>query len=91
MQSDPASSHLDRAQAYWRANLRLIAALLSVWALISYGLGILAVEWLNQFTIGELPLGFWIAQQGSIYVFVLIVFLYAWQMQRLDKRYGVDE
>lgn len=81
----------DRSHAYWRANLRLIGTLLVVWAVVSYGLGILAADWLNQFSIGQLPLGFWIAQQGSMYVFVLLVWIYAWQMQRLDKRFGVDE
>lgn len=78
-------------RAYWRANLRLIAVLLSIWALVSFVFGILLVEQLNTFTIGELPLGFWFAQQGSIYVFVLLVFVYAWRMDRLDRKHGVDE
>ncbi len=78
-------------RAYWRANVRLIILLLSVWAIVSYGCGILFVEQLNQFQIGHLPLGFWFAQQGSIYVFVILIFIYAWQMDRLDHRYGVDE
>jgi putative solute:sodium symporter small subunit len=87
----PASDNSRRARAYWRANLRLIGVLLAVWAVVSCGLGILAAGWLNQFSIGQLPLGFWIAQQGSIYVFLLLVLIYAWQMQRLDKRFGVNE
>ncbi len=78
-------------RAYWRANLRLIAVLLSIWALVSYGFGILLVEQLITFTLGKLPLGFWFAQQGSIYVFVLLVFVYAWRMDRLDRKHGVDE
>ena len=78
-------------RAYWRANLRLIAVLLSIWALVSFVFGILLVEQLNTFTIGKLPLGFWFAQQGSIYVFVLLVFVYAWRMDRLDRKHGVDE
>ena len=71
---------------YWRANRRLIFSLLSIWAFVSLGCGILFVEWLNQFKIGELPLGFWFAQQGSIYVFVILIFFYAFYMDRLDKQ-----
>ncbi len=81
----------DRHRAYWRANVRLIALLLTIWAGVSYGCGILFVESLNRFTIGELPLGFWFAQQGSIYVFVILIFIYAWVMDRLDRKYGVAE
>lgn len=80
-----------RRRAYWRANLTLIVALLAVWAGVSFGCGIVLIEWLNQFTIGELPLGFWFAQQGSIYVFVALIFVYAFLMDRLDRRFGVGE
>jgi len=76
---------------YWRANLRLIAALLGVWAAVSIGGGVLLVNWLNRFRIGSLPLGFWIAQQGSIYVFVALVFVYAWRVERLDRAHGAAE
>ena len=76
---------------YWRANLRLIAGLLAVWATVSYLFGILLVEPLNQFQIGSLPLGFWFAQQGAIYTFVILIFIYAWRMDRLDKKFGVKE
>ncbi len=78
-------------QGYWRANLRLIAVLLSVWALVSYVLGILLVETLNQVRIGQVPLGFWFAQQGSIYVFVALIFYYAARMNRYDREHGVEE
>ena len=78
-------------RAYWRANLRLIAVLLTIWALVSYVFGILLVEQLNAWKIGDLPLGFWFAQQGAIYVFVLLIFIYAWQMDKLDRKHGVDE
>ena len=78
-------------QGYWRANVRLIAVLLFVWAMVSLVFGVLAVETLNQFKIGNLPLGFWFAQQGSIYVFVVLIFVYAWRMDVLDRRFGVDE
>ena len=75
-----------RGAAYWRANRRLICILLIIWATVSIGCGILLVEPLNHFQIGELPLGFWIAQQGSIIVFVILIFIYAWAMDRLDSR-----
>ncbi len=79
------------ARAYWRANLRLIAVLLAVWATVSFGLGILLVEPLNRWHFGSLLLGFWFAQQGSIYVFVALIFIYAWRMDRLDRKFGVNE
>ena len=81
---------LDR-KAYWRANVRLIAVLLAIWALVSVVFGILLIDQLNAWKIGRLPLGFWFAQQGSIYVFVVLIFIYAWRMDRLDRRYGVAE
>ncbi len=77
------------AQAYWRANLRIMAVLLAIWAFVSYGLGILWVEPLNRFQLGGFPLGFWFAQQGSIYVFVVLIAVYVVWMDRLDRRHGV--
>ncbi len=89
------STHLDasndRRRRYWRANIRLITILLTIWAVVSYGCSILFVEQLNRFQVGALPLGFWFAQQGSIYVFVVLIFVYAWVMDRLDRKYGVAE
>jgi putative solute:sodium symporter small subunit len=81
------------ASAYWRANLRLLAALLSVWFLVSYGCGILLVDVLNRVRIPGtgFPLGFWFAQQGSIYVFVALIFVYVWRMNRIDADFGVAE
>ncbi len=87
---EPAASSGTRRE-YWRANLRLIAVLLTVWAAVSLVFGVLLVEHLNNFTIGRLPLGFWFAQQGSIYVFVVLIFVYAWRMDVLDRRFGVSE
>lgn len=80
-------------QRYWKANLTLVAALLSIWAIVSFGLGILLAPWLDQFMLPgtQYPLGFWFAQQGSIYVFVLLIAIYVVAMNRLDRRYGVDE
>ena len=77
--------------AYWKINLRYLGILLLIWFAVSYGAGILFVDQLNQFRIGGAKLGFWMAQQGSIYVFVVLIFVYAWLMNRLDARYGVDE
>ena len=77
--------------AYWRINLRLLAVLLVIWAVVSFGFGIVFVEQLNKFRIGEAKLGFWFAQQGSIYVFVALIGVYVFCMNRLDRRYGVRE
>jgi len=77
-------------RGWWRANLRLIAGLLSIWALVSYGLGIVFVEPLNRFRLGGFPLGFWFAQQGAIYTFVVLIAIYAVAMDRIDRRFGVD-
>lgn len=81
------------ASAYWRANVRLLLRLLCVWFLVSYGFGILLVDFLNQVRIPGtgFPLGFWFAQQGSIYVFVALIFVYVWRMNRLDAEFGVAE
>ncbi|ROS05098.1 putative solute:sodium symporter small subunit [Sinobacterium caligoides] len=79
------------AKAYWRENLVLMVKLLVVWFVVSFGCGILFVEELNQFRLGGYKLGFWFAQQGSIYSFVVLIFVYSWQMARLDRKYGVHE
>ena len=80
-----------QAAAYWRRNLWLVFKLLIVWFVVSFGCGILLVDFLNQFQLGGYKLGFWFAQQGSIYVFVVLTFYYAHKMTALDKEYGVDE
>lgn len=74
-------------RAYWRANQRLIFKLLIIWAFVSIGCSILFVEILNNIHLGRMPLGFWMAQQGSIYVFVVLIFVYAVQMDKLDRKY----
>ncbi len=86
----PLRNPQDR-RGYWTANLRVISILLTIWAVVSYGCGILFIEQLNEYTIGQVPLGFWFAQQGSIYVFVVLILVYAWRMDRLDRKYGVEE
>ena len=79
---------LDPRQAYWRANLRFLAILLLIWFVVSFGCGILFVEQLDQFRLGGFGLGFWFAQQGSIYVFVVLIWVYVWLMNRADKRFA---
>ncbi|MFD0773591.1 DUF4212 domain-containing protein [Streptomonospora algeriensis] len=76
---------------YWKKNLRLMVVLLTVWFVVSFGFGILLVEQLNQIEIAGFPLGFWFAQQGSIYVFLLLTLVYCLYMDRLDKQFGVYE
>ena len=77
----------DRNRAYWRANVRLIRNLLIVWGFVSLGCSILFVPLLNHIKLGNLPLGFWMAQQGSIFVFVILIFVYAVKMDKLDRKY----
>ena len=76
---------------YWRMNLRYLAVLLSVWFLVSFGFGIVLAEPLNAIRLGGFKLGFWFAQQGAIYVFVALIFIYVFLMNRLDRRFDVDE
>ena len=78
-------------QGYWRANLRILLGCLIVWFVASYGFGIIIAQPLNAISIGGYPLGFWFAQQGSIYVFLALIFFYAWRMNALDRRYNVEE
>ncbi|WP_413161235.1 DUF4212 domain-containing protein [Capilliphycus salinus ALCB114379] len=80
----------DRHQAYWRANTKLIITLLLIWAFVSLGCGVLLVPVLNNISLGNIPLGFWFAQQGSIYVFVILIFVYAYQMDKLDRKYNIN-
>lgn len=78
-------SKRQRDASYWRRNLILVGTLLTVWFIASFGLGILFVEPLNSFSIGGFPLGFWVAQQGAILVFVALVFIYARKMDQLEN------
>ena len=78
-------------KAYWRENLALMTKLLLIWFVVSFGFGILLVDLLNQIQLFGFKLGFWFAQQGAIYVFVALIFIYMYKMNQLDKRYGVDE
>ena len=79
------------ATAYWKENLKYLIVLLSIWFVVSFGCGILFREALNEIRLGGFKLGFWFAQQGSIYVFVVLIFVYVRLMNKLDKKYGFDE
>ena len=70
---------------YWKKNIQYLIILLSIWFLVSFGFGILWVDWFNQYRIGGFPLGFWFAQQGAIYAFVILIFVYVYLMNRLDN------
>ncbi len=80
-----------KAQSYWKVNLKYLAILLSIWFLVSFLFGITFAEFLNQFNIAGFPLGFWFAHQGSIYTFVILIFVYVYLMNKLDKKFDVDE
>ena len=76
---------------YWQRNLKYLGLLLVVWFAVSFGCGILFADVLNNYRIGGFPLGFWFAQQGAIYVFVVLIFIYVYLMNKLDKEFDVDE
>ena len=77
--------------AYWSANLRLLITLLVIWFVASYGCGIILVDVLNTISIGGYKLGFWFAQQGSMYIFLVLIFVYAFRMGQLDRKFDVHE
>ncbi len=78
-------------QLYWKKNLTYLTVLLSIWFIVSFGFSVLLVDQLDRIRIGGFKLGFWFAQQGSIFVFVLLIFTYVWLMNRLDREFDVDE
>ena len=81
----------EKAQAYWKENIRTILALLVVWFVVSLGAGVLFINQLNAIEISGVKLGFWFAQQGSIYAFVILIFTYVYKMGKIDEKYGVHE
>lgn len=81
----------DNGKAYWSATLRLLRNILIIWFLVSYGAGLLFAPALNSIHLGGYPLGFWFAQQGSIYIFIVLIFWYAVEMGKLDRRFDVHE
>lgn len=80
-----------QAQAYWRKNLSIMGSLLAIWFLVSYGAGILFVDALNTIQFGSFKLGFWFSQQGSIFTFVALIFVYVVRMNALDRKFNVQE
>lgn len=78
-------------KSYWFATLRLLGIILGVWALTSFGVSIIFVDFFNQFSLGGYPLGFWFAQQGSIYIYIILIVVYIIFMGRIDKKYDVHE
>ena len=84
------SQEFDR-EKYWKANLRLVIVCLSIWFVVSYLFGIILVDQLNAISLGGYNLGFWFAQQGSIYIFVALIFFYAWRMNQIDRDHDVHE
>ncbi len=81
----------NRKEEYWKANIKLLTICLVIWFVASYLFGIILVDPLNNIRIGGYKLGFWFAQQGSIYVFLLLIYFYAKQMGKIDKQYGAEE
>ena len=81
----------ERHQQYWRANIKILSVLLTIWFVVSYGCGILFVKQLNQFQFAGFKVGFWFAQQGSMIIFVLLIVAYIFLMNKLDKKFDVDE
>jgi putative solute:sodium symporter small subunit len=81
----------EKAKAYWKENIKYVLILLVIWFIVSYGAGIIFKDALNSIRIGGFKLGFWFAQQGSIYVFVILIFVYVRLMNKLDKKYGYNE
>ena len=88
--TDPQMTKVDN-KAYWRKNLQVLSWLLVVWFVCSFGFGVLFVDQLNQFTFLGVPLGFWFAQQGAIYTFIVLIFVYTARMRVIDRQFGVDD
>lgn len=78
-------------KAYWSENIRLLSMLMVIWFAVSFGAGILFRDWLDQFSLGGYPLGFWFAQQGSIYIFIGLIYFYSWKIHKIEKKYHVDD
>ena len=81
----------NKAKSYWKENIRYVLVLMFIWFIVSFGAGIIFKDLLNEFKLGGFKLGFWFAQQGAMYVFVILIFFYVHLMNKLDKKYGYDE
>jgi len=86
-----SASQSPQAKAYWKKNIRLVISLLSIWFVVSFGMAILFVDVLDNIRFFGFKFGFWMAQQGSIFCFVILIFVYVYKMNKLDHKYGVDE
>ena len=86
-----SDSNSSQAKAYWKENIRLVCSLLAIWFLVSFGMAILFVDFLDEIRFFGFKFGFWMAQQGSIFCFVILIFIYVYKMNKLDHKYGVDE
>ena len=86
-----SDSHSSQAKAYWKENIRIVLSLLAIWFLVSFGMGILFVDVLDNIRFFGFKFGFWMAQQGSIFCFVILIFVYVYKMNKLDHKYAVDE
>ncbi|MBM3701139.1 MAG: DUF4212 domain-containing protein [Actinobacteria bacterium] len=82
---------MKQENSYWFATLRLLGIILVIWAVVAFGASIIFAEFLNRFQLGGYPLGFWFSQQGSIYIFVALIFIYTFFMDRIDRKYDVHE
>jgi putative solute:sodium symporter small subunit len=89
--NNPMNETPNKMSSYWKKNLRTLLILLFVWFVVSFGFGIILVEQLNQYHFGGYPLGFWFAQQGAIYCFIVLIFIYVIRMNLLDREFGVHE
>lgn len=78
-------------RAYWRENIRLLISIMAIWFIASFGAGILFRDFLDQFSLGGYPLGFWFAQQGSIYIFIALIFYYTIKMKKIERKYDLDD
>ena len=86
-----SDSHNSKAKAYWRGNIRIVLSLLAIWFVVSFGMAVLFVDALDEIRFFGFKFGFWMAQQGSIFCFVILIFVYVSKMNKLDHKYGVDE
>ena len=86
-----SESHSPQAKAYWKENIRIVISLLSIWFVVSFGMAITFVDVLDNIRFFGFKFGFWMAQQGSIFCFVILIFVYVYKMNKLDHKYGVDE
>ena len=89
--SETAHETTEAEGAYWRENIRLLVSLMAIWFVASFGCGILFRDWLDQFSLGGYPLGFWFAQQGSIYIFIALIFFYVFRMKAIERKYDLDD